>query len=164
MDYLCLQKWEDEYNGAGIYGIKDKTGRYYIGQAKHIQKRLHQHRQFLNMAARGREPASTENPHLLEIARNGGKLWAEILHKIPWNEATDNNLRYYELYYYNKYGGFEKTYNVAPVNAPLRHIESMNNITIKIDAEADIIPFLDGIENVEEYIKELVRKDIKNNL
>ncbi len=124
--YLCLQKWDFTYNGAGIYYISDEQGKKYIGRAIHIQDRLHQHRRALNRAAQGMEINCVENQNLINIAKNGGILKAEILYKLQENDATENNFRFYENFFFNLFGGYKGTYNIAPIYAPVWNYKPNN--------------------------------------
>lgn len=128
-DYSILEKWIDDYNGAAIYSLVDDKGKRYIGQALHLQQRLETHRRALNKAFK--EPNNieiVENANLIKAVRNGVKFKVEILYKIPYHETTKNMLRYYENYYFQKYGGYNDTYNITPIYAPVWHYEGYNKI------------------------------------
>lgn len=160
--YIAIKKWDDDYNGAGIYSLVDENGKRYIGQAKHIQNRLHAHRVNLNRCAKGLEPSCIENANMINYVRNGGVFTAEILYKIPWYESTENELRKQEGYYCEKYG-YKNIYNSAPVPSPIWTYEKMNDIELRIDCDADILEKLDAVGNKQGYIKALIRADIANN-
>ena len=103
-DYSILEKWIDDYNGAAIYSLVDENGKRYIGQAIHLQQRLNTHRQELNKAYKRNTIEVVENVELANAARRGIKFKVDVLYKIPWYNATKNNLLYYENYYLEKYG------------------------------------------------------------
>lgn len=131
-NYSILENWIDDYNGAAIYSLVDYKGKRYIGQALHLQQRLETHRRALNKAFK--EPNNmeiVENANLIQAVRNGLKFKVEILYKIPWYETTKNMLRYYENYYFLKYGGYNGTYNIAPIYPPVWHCEKLNIIKCK---------------------------------
>lgn len=166
MEFIAIKKWADDYNGAGIYCLTDENGKKYIGQSKHIQDRLHTHRQNLNRAAKNYEVHAIENEGLIEYARNGGVLTAEILLKLPWNMATKNNLRHFEGVFCEKYG-YKNIYNSIPAYTPNWHFEADNEIELEIIldkiTDADIMEKLATVGNMQGYIKELIRQDMKKN-
>jgi predicted GIY-YIG superfamily endonuclease len=130
-DYSILEKWIDDYNGAAIYSLVDENGKRYIGQAIHLQQRLETHRRVLNRAYKGLPITVIENENLLNAASKGKKFKVEILLKIPWYETTVNMLRYYENYYFQKYGGYNGTYNIAPIYPPVWDCEYLNKIKVR---------------------------------
>lgn len=162
-DYTALKNWNDDYNGAAIYSIVDRNGKRYIGQAKHLQQRLDAHRQALNKAYKGIDVNVIENQNLVNAARNGETFSVEILYKIPWYKASRNMLRYYEKYYLDKYGGYKNTYNIAPVYAPNFNYMPYNEITLGLELDADIIEYLGSMDNVQGFIKNLIRSYITQN-
>ena len=162
-DYSILEKWIDDYNGAAIYSLVDENGKRYRGQAIHLQQRLNTHRQELNKAYKRNTIEVVENVELANAARRGIKFKVDVLYKIPWYNATKNNLLYYENYYLEKYGGYKNTYNKAYIPMPRWDYEKDNNIKIRIDIEEDLIKYLETIDNANEFIKDLLRKHIKKN-
>jgi predicted GIY-YIG superfamily endonuclease len=166
MEFIAIKKWADDYNGAGIYSLTDENGKKYIGQSKHIQDRLHTHRQNLNRAAKNIEVHAIENEGLIEYAKNGGVLTAEILLKLPWNMATKNNLRHFEGVFCRKYG-YKNIYNSIEAYPPHWDFEPDNEIEVQIicdkTTDADIMEKLATVGNMQGYIKELIRADMKKN-
>lgn len=162
-EYIGLQKWTDDYEGAAIYSLVDQRGKRYVGQALHLQKRLETHRKELNRVVL--QPTYTESPEgqkLVQAVRNGSRFRVEILKRIPWNEATANNLRYWEYYYLELFGGLEKTYNAGVIPSPVWEYEAFNNIELCIDlTDADILEHLNSKPNKQGYIKALIRQDMK---
>lgn len=130
-DYSILEKWIDDYNGAAIYSLVDDKGKRYIGQAIRLQQRLETHRQVLTRAFKHKDVYVVENENLVNAVRNGIKFKVEILYKIPRCKATVNMLRYYENYYFQKYGGYKNTYNIAPISAPVWSCDHFNIIKTK---------------------------------
>lgn len=158
-EFIAIKKWDDEYNGAGIYSLVDENGKRYIGKAKHIQTRLHTHRNNLNRCAKGMEPYGIENENMMNHVKAGGVFHVEILHKIPWYKATHNEISRCEVYYCEKYG-YKNIYNSAPATSPNWHYAPLNEITVILDCEEDINEYLQGKNDIQEYIKTLIRADI----
>lgn len=72
-----------------------------------------------------------------------------------------NELRYWESFYHNKFGGYENTYNTAYVIEPEWYCEPYNDVELVIDVDdADIINKLNSVPNKNEYIKRLIRRDM----
>lgn len=159
--YLTIKKWDEEYNGSAIYSLVDDDGKRYIGQAKTLQTRLNTHRQQLNHAYEDNEAIVPEGEKLIKAVRDGKTFKVQVLKKLKWNEATINNLRYWENYYLKMYGGVNNTYNTAPIPSPVWNCEPNNEITLVIETDKDIIEALDQVDNKQGYIKDLIRKDIK---
>ena len=160
-DYTVIQKWNDDFNGAGIYSLVDENGKRYIGQAVHIQNRLEHHRIQLNKAWKDRDAMIYEGNKLIDAVRNGARFRVEILKKLSWDDATVNILRYWESFYLDYYGGLENTYNGAVISAPVWSYEPFNDINYVIEiSDEDILKKLDEVENKQGYIKGLIRKDI----
>ena len=113
-----------EYNGAGIYMIKNiVTGRMYIGSAVHVQNRIKMHDQYMR---RG-----WCNSKFQEDIDKGHKFTCEVV------EKCDNmmfvELRDREEYYARKCDCFRSGYNVKPIptyNLDF-YIESNNSYMIK---------------------------------
>ena len=162
VEYLAIDKWDDTYNEGGIYALVDQDGKRYIGRAKHIQNRLHQHRVALNSIIRTGKCCATEGNELVEAVKNGKRFKAEILKKICFSESTENNFRYWENYYVQKYGGYPALYNTAfiyPVNPFCKRYDDLE-IALRF-YDPDIIEWLDRQERVNSYIKQLIRDDMK---
>lgn len=160
-DYTIIEKWDDDYTGSAIYSLVDNDGKRYIGQAKSLQARLNTHRQQLNLAYKNEKAIIPEGKKLIDAVRDGKKFKVQVLKKLMWNETTINNLRYWESYYLEKYGGINNTYNTAPIPLPVWNCRSLNEITLAIELDKDIIEALDQVDNKQGYIKELIRKDMK---
>ena len=95
-----------EYKGSGIYIIRNiVNGKVYIGSAKHINKRIKEHDQYMR---RG-----WCNNKIQEDIDKGHTFTCEIL------EKCDNmmfvELRNREKYYVEKYDSLNSGYNTAPV-------------------------------------------------
>ena len=160
-DYTTIKKWNDDYNGAGIYSLIDESGKRYIGQAKHVQQRLESHRCALNLAVRKKDAFVNDGIKLVDAVRNGVKFRVEILKKIPWYDATTNILRKWESYYLDYFGGIDKTYNGAVVPYPSWKYDPYNDVTVDIIInDAEIAKRLNTINGKQEYIKNLIREDI----
>lgn len=127
-NYTILENWIDNYNGAAIYSLIDENGKRYIGQAIHLQNRLETHRRALTRAYKHKDAYVVENENLVNAVRSGLKFKVEILLKIPREETTVNRLRYYENYYFQKYGGYKGTYNIAPIASPIWNYKQFNII------------------------------------
>lgn len=158
--YESIDKWDDNYNGAAIYSLVDKTnGKRYIGQAKHLQQRLETHRRELNRIIYNPNCLTAEGIKLKNAVIKGSRFKVEILHKIPELSACVNELRYWESFYHNKFGGYENTYNTAYVIEPEWYCEPYNDVELVIDVDdADIINKLNSVPNKNEYIKGLIRR------
>lgn len=162
-EYIILQKWDDDFNGGAIYSLVDEGGKRYIGQAIHLQQRLNTHRIELNSAYKG-NPHSSEGSKLYDAGRRGVKFHVEVLKKFKWNEVTVNNLRYWEKYYLEKYGGVENTYNSTCVYEPNYSYEPFNDAILELEIkDADILDKLSEVDNMQGYIKKLIREDIKGH-
>lgn len=162
--YIAIDKWGDDYNGAAIYSLVDKTnGKRYIGQAKHLQQRLDAHRINLNRAIRDVDwETCSEGNKLLDAVRRGSRFKVEILHRIPELKASKNELRYWECYYHDKFGGYGNTYNTAYVNEPRWNLKEYDDVELYIEFdELDIIEKLRKVKNIQEYIKKAILKDIE---
>lgn len=161
-DYTSIEKWDDDYNGAAIYSLVDERGKRYIGQASRLQNRLETHRRELNRAHKSRDTIVSEGAKLADAARNGARFRIEILEKIDWSKSSVNNLRYWERYYLNKFGGLENTYNSGEIPDPVWTYEAFNDVALILEIDdADILGFLDRLENIQGYIKGLIRQDMK---
>lgn len=162
-DYSALEKWDDDYNGACIYSLIDSNGNRYIGQAMHAKQRYNQHRQELSKAKRG-IPSSNEGLKMREAVLSGAVFRFEILIKIDWQDASINILRDLEKYYLDIYGGIDNTYNTAPVTSPNWRCVHFNDVYILLDlkeTDADIIEWLGQQDNMQGYIKNLIREDMR---
>lgn len=159
-DYTTIDKWDESYDGSAIYSLVDPNGKRYIGQAKQLQNRLNNHRRELNKVYKNKNTRILEGSELIEAVKNGIRFKVEILKKIPWYEATVNNLRYWEHYYLEKYGGIKDTYNVAPIPQPVENYDEFNSVELVIDIDADILEKLSEVDNMQGYIKSLIRADI----
>ena len=162
-EYLAIEKWDDDYNGSGIYSLVDQDGKRYIGQSKHIQNRLHQHRQGLNQVLRnsGRGEACSG---LVKAVEEGKRFKVEILKKFENSETSTDELRYWEDFYIKKYGGYDKLYNIAFVPSSNYGYENdlyAQTILVRFTA-TDIVEWLKGMpyENRHKYLEALVREDI----
>ena len=80
--------------------------------------------------------------------------------------ATKNNLRHFEGVFCEKYG-YKNIYNSIPAYTPNWHIEADNEIELEIildkTTDADIMEKLATVGNMQGYIKELIRQDMKKN-
>lgn len=157
-----LHVFLDDYDGAGIYSLIDNNGKRYIGQAKHIQKRLRQHRIYMNLIFFTDSPYY-ENEKIHKAIRSGITFDVEILEKIPWYKATKNELSRREAYWIDYYGSYEKTYNVGFVPLLRDSYEYENQIVIEIPLPVGVIDYLKSKENSDEYIISLIREDIEKN-
>lgn len=163
-NYFVLEKWDTDYEGAAIYSLVGDDGKRYIGQATHLQRRLDAHRQAMNKIWKRKCTCSPEGSNLVDAVLRGVKFKVEVLRKIPWTEASVNNLRYWEKHYFNVYGGFEGTYNTGIVYDPVWSYEPGNEVELSIDlskTDADILARLREVENIQGYIKDLIRQDMK---
>jgi hypothetical protein len=158
--YTTIEKWDDLFDGSAIYSLVDQNGKRYIGQAKNLQNRLDTHRRELNKAYQGRNVRINEGAKLIEAVKNGVRFRVDILKKFQWHEATVNNLRYWENYYLENYGGVDNTYNFAPIPYPVENFEDFNSVELVIDISADILEKLSEVDNMQGYIKSLIRADI----
>ena len=128
---IALLPWKTEYNEAAIYSLVDQSGKRYIGQALHLQERLKTHMQELNRIANNTDCYTTENVKLYEAVQNGAIFRVKILYYFPYHKITINNLRFYENYYLQKFGGLDNTYNVAPVPPPCWNHKEFNKVLLK---------------------------------
>ena len=94
--------------------------------------------------------------------KSGKRFRVEILKKIPWNDATINNLRYWESYYLDYFGGYDNTYNTGAIPLPNYSYSGCNDVTLPFDVDADILEHLETVGNKQGYIKSLIRRDIEN--
>ena len=163
-EYLAIGKWKDQYTGAGIYSLIDQDGKRYIGQALNVQRRLDQHRIELNKVVKGL-PSNETNLELIDAVMDGKRFHVEILKKLEGTEATKNNLCVWEDYFFEKYGGFNETYNGVTVSPPRWNYEPFNvvhyNIELKPNEDADIIAFLESQEDSKETVKRILREYIE---
>lgn len=159
--YDAMKPWNFDYNGAAIYKLTDQHGRVYIGQARRLQNRLHQHRQEMNRIKRGSEETS-EGEKIAEAVRSGSVFEASILEKIHWTEATVNNLRERECYWLDVYGGMGSTLNSGYVFAPAPHVEQYNTEIIFYAEvnDPEIIAAIEAAQDKDELFKEAIRKMI----
>lgn len=156
-----LQNWKTDYTGAAIYSLVDENGKRYIGQTMNLKRRLYIHNREFNMIHDDPNAYTTEGKTLSEAIRNGRVFTVEVLEYVPCLAASVNNLRNLELYYYEKYGGSANTYNTAPIIPPLVNHEPFNMVTLTIDiTEEDIIEYVEQKDNLNEFIKDLIRKNI----
>lgn len=186
-----IQPWEEEYAGAAIYSLVDANGKRYIGQAMHLQERLNSHQKALAEMLQHPEKRPLEGLKMIKAVRSGVKFRVEVLKKLEGGEATINNLRYWEGFMLEQYGGIENTYNsqIPPVpiwnHEPFNYVivnepsevskhkhraqrienwqkANLRRVTVKLNktVDADIIEKIEQLENVQGYIKRLIREDI----
>lgn len=162
-DYSVIRKCPDDYNGAGIYSLVDRNGKRYIGQSIHIQNRIDAHRTELTKVWKRQSPLSNEGSKLVEASMRGETFSVEILKKLKWNEATVNELRKWEAYFLEKYGGIDNTYNGTDVPSPNSAYDPYNEVTFIVEipkTDKDILKRLDEVGNKQGYIKKLIRHEI----
>lgn len=156
-----LADWDVDYNGCAIYSLVDNKNKRYIGQSTALRSRLKEHHYQLNRASKHEDAEVTENKKLVDAVRSGETFRVEVLKIMPLLESNINNLRYWEKHYLEKYGGLENTYNSAPIPLPDWNYHPMNDILLTIDiADKDILARLDEVDNIQGYIKRLIRQDI----
>ncbi len=161
--YLAIKKWNDDYNDGAIYSLVDANGKRYIGQAKHLQNRLHTHRIELNRIYNG-GTSCVEGKKLIDAVKGGAVFTVEILRKIKWYEMTINELRFWEGYYLEKYGGIDNTYNTIPAYYPNYNFEPDNEVELIIEIDSEEYNYLNNkCNNINEYIKNLIREKIKKD-
>lgn len=164
-EYIAIGKWQDDYDGAAIYSLVDQDGKRYIGQAMHLQKRLHQHRIALNKVARDGTTDVAEGMELKDAVLSGKRFHVEILKKLDWQYATKNMLDYWEGYYFREFGGFKETYNDTWTPEPRWDYEPHNEIELYVDfdkeEDKEFIAYLDSFEDPGEEIKRIWREHIK---
>lgn len=152
----------EKYTDAAIYALVGSDGKRYIGQAKNYYQRMQQHRYAFNSIAKGKHGA--EGYKLCEAIKNGITFRAEILEKIPLIERTYNNLNRRELYYYRLYGGLDGTYNSTEPKPPYHSLPDGDMIifTFKV-SDPNMRKKLESVGDYNEYVKELIKKDIREN-
>ena len=154
-----LKNWKTEYKGAAIYSLVDPNGKRYIGQAKNLKHRLYAH--YLAFCV---VDSATEGVKLKEAINSKIPFRVEILKYIQWDKSSVNELRYWEQYYCDLYGGINETYNTASIPPPNYFYDGFNDVVLSIDlnrkTDADIIEHLNMCENVQGYLKNLIRKDM----
>lgn len=112
-DRTLVLWWDTEYEGAAIYALVDDDGKMYIGRTYTLQKRLHTHRRALNCARAGERGYTYEGHRLIDAAAAGKNFHAIVLKSIPPEKASENEVRYWECYYYQLYGKRRKPNEIA---------------------------------------------------
>ena len=164
-DYTIVKKWDDDFEGSAIYSLIDEDGKRYIGQAVDVQRRLHAHRMALNRAFRNPDAESDEGQALCDYARSGRTFTVEILKKFKWSEATYNILCYWEAYFVEKFGGYKNTYNSQIVPVVNEDYAPFNDVRLKVEFTQEELDFMNQkTDNITEYIKELIRRDISGKM
>lgn len=156
-----LDNWSDSFDGAAIYSLVDDNGKRYIGQTIKLQNRLHTHMRELNRLYRDNEAPTTEGKKLADAARDGVQFTVDILKKFRWYEVTVNNLRKWESYYLEKFGGVHNTYNTAPVPYPNHLHDDDDAVILTFDADNLLYEHLNNKDNIQGYLKSLIRSDMK---
>lgn len=153
----------EKYEGPGIYSLVDENGKRYIGQAKNVYKRLRTHRNAINnVHYKGNSGSIVEGQKICDAVLAGHKFRVEILKKIPWYEATLNELTRQEKYYLDLYGGRDNTYNMAPMDNPLCETEKFAyTVELPIKLEKGLVDYLKDQGDANEYLKKLIREDMK---
>lgn len=107
--------WDTDFKGSAVYALVDEDGKRYIGQSKHLLRRLVTHRAALRRIRKGEHYyGSLENAKITEAVKNGKTFRVEVLKTFPdVYEASLKQLVYWENYYIEQYGGPEQTYNIT---------------------------------------------------
>lgn len=164
-EYLAVKKWDDDYDGSAIYSLIDEFGKRYIGQAIHLQQRLETHRRELNKASKGNNIHINEGEKLVDAVKAGRVFSVEILKKLEWSDSTVNNLRYWENYYLDQFGGIDNTYNNMPIASPVWDYDPFNDVSVLIQIkDSDVLNHLEQMENMQDYIKGLIKSDVSKKL
>lgn len=122
--------WDDDFTGAAIYSLVDPNGKRYIGQATRLQERLAGHQKACASILDGSTTSPLEGQKMVRAIKGGVTFKVEILKKLENDEATINNLRYWENEYVKKFGGLEDTYNVSKPPAPIWTHDPFNEIIV----------------------------------
>ena len=138
-----------EYNGPGIYGIYDNEGKYYIGQALNVKRRLETHKNNFRRIAKNKNNIS-ENKALKEAIFSGKKFKAILIKKLEWYEATKNLLDFWEQYYIQQYN--ENTYNYVVVQTINWHYVPSNTIKFKEKDNSVSLNIIADVKIILSYI------------
>ena len=158
--YDILKKTKEDYDGAGIYALKDQRGGAYVGQAKNVKKRINTHRRAFNSVVKGGNSYG-ENQKLIDAVLSGSVFEAEILCKIDWNFATVNVLRCWERYFFDRIKDGFTMYNSAHIPAPNWGSDGFNEVSLMVDIDDSAIEeVLVNTDDVQAFIKDAIRSYI----